>query len=81
MTATQHSTTAAAHRVGDWVQIDRDGLTATGRISSIHRRTDGVEYVVSLVAADGGLGTVVNVCTPPGRAPVLRPAHTRGTLR
>ena len=76
-----HIDTTPAFQVGDQVQGQRKSGTTPGRISSIHRRKDGVEYVVSLTAPDGGLGSVLNVWTTSGQSSFLRPAPTGGASR
>ena len=78
MTATQQGSTTPAYQVGDHVQVQRKSGATPGRISSIHRRNDGIEYVVSLTAPDGGLGSVLNVWTTSGRSSFLRPAPMGG---
>ena len=80
MTAT-HIRTTPTYQVGDQVQVQRKGASTPGRISSIHRRKDGVEYVVSLTATDGGLGSVINVWTTSGQSSFLRPAPAGGASR
>jgi hypothetical protein len=75
---TSTSRAMAPHRVNDRVHVRQHGLQRVGRISSIHRRGNGIEYVVRLDAANGGLGPVINAWTngrrsrfltvaPPGR--------------
>lgn len=81
MTATQISTTAPAYQVGDRVQVQRKGTATPGRISSIHRRKDGVEYVVHTDAPDGGMGGVINLWTTSGQSSFLRPAPVGGASR
>lgn len=82
MTATQIvSTIAQAHQVGDRVRVQRRGVTYPARISSIHHRDNGVEYVVHTDAADGGMGSVVNLWTTSGQSSFLRPAPAGGASR
>lgn len=80
MTATQTSTTPA-YQVGDRVQVQRKGAATPGRISSIHRRKDGVEYVVRTEPAEGGIGGVINLWTTSGQSSFLSPAPTGGASR
>jgi hypothetical protein len=82
MTATQTvSNTTQAHRVGDRVRVHRGGGTYPGRISSIHHRDNGVEYVVHTDATDGGMGHVVNIWTTSGHSSFLTPAQAGGEAR
>jgi hypothetical protein len=78
MTATQNTTIAPAYHVGDRVHVDRKGESTPGRITSIHRRKGGVEYVVRTEPTDGGMGNVVNLWTTSGQSSFLRPAPTGG---
>jgi hypothetical protein len=74
MTATQIvSTIVSAHQVGDRVRVQRKGITYPGRISSIHHRDNGVEYVVRTDTTDGGMGQVVNIWTTSGHSSFLAP--------
>jgi hypothetical protein len=74
MTATQIvSTSVSAHQVGDRVRVHRNGITYPGRISSIHHRDNGVEYVVRTDTTDGGMGQVVNIWTTSGHCSFLAP--------
>jgi hypothetical protein len=71
MTATQTSTQALPFLVGDRVHVQRKGAVTSGRISSIHRVNDGVEYVVRTDPHDGGMGEVLNVWTSSGSSSFL----------
>lgn len=57
--------------VNDRVLVRYDGHPRAGRISSIHRHADDVEYVVRLDDQDGGLGVVVNVWSTSARCTLL----------
>jgi hypothetical protein len=82
MTATQIlSTIGQAHQVGDRVRVQRKGITYPGRISSIHHRDNGVEYVVHTDATDGGMGHIVNIWTTSGHSSFLTPAPAGGEAR
>lgn len=82
MTATQIvSTIVSTYQVGDRVEVQRKGHSTPGRISSIHRRDHGIEYVVHTDAADGGMGSVVNLWTTSGQSSFLRPAPAGGASR
>jgi hypothetical protein len=83
MTATQtiSNTTTQAHLVGDRVRVQRGGGTYPGRISSIHHRDNGVEYVVHTDATDGGMGHIVNIWTTSGHSAFLTPAPAGGEAR
>lgn len=62
MKATQIAAqTNPAHQVGDRIQVRHQGQLTPGRISSVHHVGSGVEYVIRLDAADGGLGDTINV--------------------
>lgn len=80
MTATQ-ATITADYEVGDRVQVQGQGKTILGRISSIHRKNTGVEYVVRTDAVDGGIGQVLNIWTTSGESSFLSPAMARGETR
>jgi hypothetical protein len=81
MTATQANFTPA-YRVGDWIRVKRQGKPPPGRISSIHRKDNGVEY---LVGTDGGTGGdvpgVLNIWTTSGQSSFLRHASVSGETR
>jgi hypothetical protein len=75
--STQPVSGAPPHRlVNDRVLVRYDGQTRAGRISSIHRHADDVEYVVRLDDEDAGMGVVVNVRSTSGRCTFL--TATRG---
>ena len=57
--------------VNDRVLVQYDGQTRAGRISSIHRHADDVEYVIRFDDEDGGMGVVVNVWSTGGRCTLL----------
>lgn len=57
--------------VNDRILVRYAGQTRAGRISSIHRHTDELEYVVRLDDEDGGMGFVVNVWSTGGRCTLL----------
>jgi hypothetical protein len=70
--STQPVSGAPPHRlVNDRVLVRYDGQTRAGRISSIHRHADDVEYVIRLDDEDGGMGVVVNVWSTGGRCTLL----------
>ena len=61
MTATiSHS---PRYEVGARVLVQHQGQTKHGRISSIHHRSNGTEFVVRTEASDSGMGGVVNLWT------------------
>jgi hypothetical protein len=60
MTATQ-TTITPTYQVGDRTQVQHQGTPTPGRISSIHRNDNGIEYVVRTDPADGGLGGLGHV--------------------
>jgi hypothetical protein len=82
MTATQPTTTISLpYLVGDPVRVQRTGVTYSGRISSIHRRDNGVEYVIRTHATDGGMGQVLNIWTTSGQPSFLTPPQVGGEQR
>ena len=81
MTAATQIGSTPAYQVGDRVQVHREGVATPGRISSIHHGQDGIEYVVSLTAPDGGLGSVINVWTTSGHSSFLTPCAETGATR
>lgn len=74
------TTSSLQHHVGDRVRVERNGGQHTpGRISSIHHVRGGIEYVVHADAADGGIGSVLNVWTSSGHTSLLVPADRGGS--
>lgn len=71
MIARSLSAGASPHLVNDRVLVWHHGQGRAGRISSIHRHEDGVEYVVRLDDSADGTGTVVNVWSSGARCAVL----------
>lgn len=71
MSARSLSAAASPHLVNDRVLVWHRGQRRAGRISSIHRHEDGIEYVVRLDDSAGGMGTVVNVWSSGARCAVL----------
>lgn len=61
MIARSLSAAASSHLVNDRVLVWHRGQRRAGRISSIHRHDDGIEYVIRLDDNAGGMGTVVNI--------------------
>lgn len=78
MTATHTSKTVPGYQIGDRVQIRRKGQSAAGRISSIHRSVNGVEYVVHTDPVHGGTGSVLNLWTTSDQCSFLSPAPAAG---
>jgi hypothetical protein len=71
MIARSLSAAATRHLVNDRVLVRHRGQRRPGRVSSIHRHEDGIEYVVRLDDSPGGMGTVVNVWNSGARCAVL----------
>ncbi|MDT0262293.1 hypothetical protein [Jatrophihabitans lederbergiae] len=73
MNATQN-TIKPSYQVGSRVLVQHKGTTSTGQISSIHRQSNGTEYVVRIDACDGGMGSVLNLWSTSDRPMSMRPA-------